>query len=160
MYVNFSRLPHLGRSEEALEAVTQDCDAVRLEATLLHHRCLLLLQEQRWDQFVQAFKLLLSRHAKNIRYYFVISCAILLFRLFNIYFIFPVHLSGHAMRYTRHAVPKGSVGNQTKSLRMRSVNMARRASKRKKSTDFYDWPLSTCWRRTDSSNWSGSVSWP
>ena len=46
----------------------KDWDTVRIEATLLHHRCLLLLQEEHWDQFIQAFKLLISRHAKNIRY--------------------------------------------------------------------------------------------
>lgn len=50
-----------------MEAVTQEWDAGRFEASVVHQRCILLLQEERWDQFVQSFKLLMMRHAKNIR---------------------------------------------------------------------------------------------
>lgn len=56
-----------GRYEEALEAVTQESDTACIEATVLHHRCLLLLKEERWDQFIQTFKLMMMRHSKNIR---------------------------------------------------------------------------------------------
>ena len=38
-----------------------------MEASVLHHRCLLLLQEDRMDQFVQTYKLLMMRHSKSIR---------------------------------------------------------------------------------------------
>lgn len=50
-----------------MEAVTQDSGAAFIEASVLHHRCLLLLKEERLEQFVSAYKLLMMRHAKNIR---------------------------------------------------------------------------------------------
>ena len=55
-----------GRFEEALEAVTQDSDSACIEASVLHHRCLLLLKEERMDQFIQAYKLLMMRHSKKV----------------------------------------------------------------------------------------------
>lgn len=57
----------LGRHEEALEAVTQTLEASRIEASVLHHKCILLLKEERMDPFVAAYKLLMMRHARNIR---------------------------------------------------------------------------------------------
>ncbi|XP_046641592.1 general transcription factor 3C polypeptide 3-like [Daphnia pulicaria] len=57
----------LGRHEEALEAVTQDSEATRIEASVLHHKCLLLLKEGKMNQFVAAYKLLMMRHASNIQ---------------------------------------------------------------------------------------------
>lgn len=56
-----------GRDEEALEAVTQDAKASIIEASVLHRRCLLLLKEERFDQFIHSYKLLMMRHAKNIK---------------------------------------------------------------------------------------------
>jgi general transcription factor 3C polypeptide 3 (transcription factor C subunit 4) len=56
-----------GRHEEALEAVTQDSEATRIEASVLHHKCLLLLKERKMNQFVAAYKLLMMRHARNIQ---------------------------------------------------------------------------------------------
>lgn len=56
-----------GRHEEALEAVTQDSEASRIEASVLHHKCILLLKEGRMNQFIAAYKLLMMRHARNIR---------------------------------------------------------------------------------------------
>lgn len=56
-----------GRHEEALEAVTQDSEASRIEASVLHHKCILLLKEERWNPFIAAYKLLMMRHARNIR---------------------------------------------------------------------------------------------
>jgi general transcription factor 3C polypeptide 3 (transcription factor C subunit 4) len=56
-----------GRHQEALEAVTQDSDATRIEASVLHHKCLLLLKEGRMNPFIAAYKLLMMRHARNIR---------------------------------------------------------------------------------------------
>ena len=50
-----------------MEAVTQDTKASIIEATVLHHRCLLLLKEERLDQFIHAYKLLMMRHAENLR---------------------------------------------------------------------------------------------
>lgn len=50
-----------------MEAVTQDSEASRIEASVLHHKCILLLKEERWNQFIAAFKLLMMRHARNIR---------------------------------------------------------------------------------------------
>lgn len=60
-------LTKLGRHEEALEAVTQDSEASRIEASVLHHKCILLLKEGRMNQFIAAYKLLMMRHARNIR---------------------------------------------------------------------------------------------
>ena len=56
-----------GRHEEALEAVTQDSEASRIEASVLYHKCILLLKEERWNPFIAAYKLLMMRHAKTIR---------------------------------------------------------------------------------------------
>ena len=56
-----------GRHQEALEAVTQASDATRIEASVLHHKCLLLLKEGRMNPFIAAYKLLMMRHARNIR---------------------------------------------------------------------------------------------
>lgn len=50
-----------------MEAVTQDSEASRIEASVLHHKCILLLKEERWNQFIAAYKLLMMRHARNIR---------------------------------------------------------------------------------------------
>ncbi|EFX88282.1 hypothetical protein DAPPUDRAFT_311610 [Daphnia pulex] len=57
----------LGRHEDALEAVTQDSEATRIEASVLYHKCLLLLKEGKMNQFVGAYKLLMMRHARNIQ---------------------------------------------------------------------------------------------
>jgi general transcription factor 3C polypeptide 3 (transcription factor C subunit 4) len=50
-----------------LEAVTQDSEATRIEASVLHHKCLLLLKEGKMNQFIAAYKLLMMRHARNIK---------------------------------------------------------------------------------------------
>lgn len=64
---SYGRFWVLGRHDEALAAVTQDSGDAYIEASVLHHRCLLLLKEEKLDQFVSAYKLLMMRHAKQVR---------------------------------------------------------------------------------------------
>jgi len=51
-----------------LEGVTQDSEKATIEASVLHHRCLLFIQEDRMDEFVQTYKLFMMCHSTSIRF--------------------------------------------------------------------------------------------
>lgn len=60
-------LNELGRSDEAISALTQDPDSGSLDAGLLYERCLLLKENnERSDEFLAVGRLLLSRHCVKI----------------------------------------------------------------------------------------------